>query len=225
MRILLAEDERALSYALVTILKHNNYSVDAVYNGQDAVDYLTTGLYDGAILDIMMPKKDGLTALKEVRAAGCNLPIMILTARSEIEDKVEGLDGGADDYLTKPFEAKELLARLRALLRRGGSSPDNLLSFGNLTLDRSTFLLAVGDNSVKLGHKEFQMMEMLMIKPGNVISAERFMEKIWGYDSSAEISVIWVYLSYLRKKLLALGADVQISVNRNVGYSLETIND
>jgi DNA-binding response OmpR family regulator len=225
MRILLAEDERALSYALVTILKHNNYSVDAVYNGQDAVDYLTTGLYDGAILDIMMPKKDGLTALKEVRAAGCNLPIMILTARSEIEDKVEGLDGGADDYLTKPFEAKELLARLRALLRRGGSSPDNLLSFGNLTLDRSTFLLAVGDNSVKLGHKEFQMMEMLMIKPGNVISAERFMEKIWGYDSSAEISVIWVYLSYLRKKLLALGADVQISVNRNVGYSLEKIND
>jgi DNA-binding response OmpR family regulator len=225
MRILLAEDERALSYALVTILKHNNYSVDAVYNGQDAIDYLTTGLYDGAILDIMMPKKDGLTALKEVRAAGCNLPIMILTARSEIEDKVEGLDGGADDYLTKPFEAKELLARLRALLRRGGSSPDNLLTFGNLTLDRSTFLLAVGDNSVKLGHKEFQMMEMLMIKPGNVISAERFMEKIWGYDSSAEISVIWVYLSYLRKKLLALGADVQISVNRNVGYSLEKIND
>jgi DNA-binding response OmpR family regulator len=223
MRLLLAEDERALSNALVAILKHNNYSVDAVYNGQDAIDYLDTGLYDGAILDIMMPAKDGFAVLKELRAKGNDIPVLILTARSEIEDKVAGLDGGADDYLTKPFASQELLARLRAILRRNTSQSDNVLSFGNVTLNRATCELKAGDNRVRLGHKEFQMMETLMLNPNNVVSTERFMEKIWGYESDAEIGVVWVYLSYLRKKLLSISADVQIKANRNLGYSLEKI--
>jgi DNA-binding response OmpR family regulator len=225
MRLLLAEDERALSNALVTILKHNNYSVDAVYNGQDAVDYLSTNLYDGVILDIMMPKKDGITVLKEIRAAGNQIPVLMLTAKSEIDDKVVGLDNGADDYLTKPFATKELLARLRSILRRNTPQTDNVLVFGNTGLNRTTYELFVGDNKIKLGHKEFQMMEMLMVTPGAVISAEKFMEKIWGYDSDAEMSIVWVYLSYLRKKLVSLSADIQIKVNRNIGYSLEKIND
>jgi DNA-binding response OmpR family regulator len=225
MRLLLAEDERALSNALVTILKHNNFSVDAVYNGRDAVEYINTNLYDGIILDIMMPLKDGITVLKEIRANGNKTPVLILTAKSEIDDKVVGLDNGADDYLTKPFDIKELLARLRALLRRNTVQTDNILSFGNVQLNRSTYDLIVGDNSLKLGHKEFQMMEMLMLKPDNVISVDKFMEKIWGYDSNAEMSIVWVYLSYLRKKLTSLSADIQIKVNRNIGYSLGKIND
>lgn len=225
MRLLLAEDERALSNALVAILKRNNYSVDAVYNGQDAVDYLDTGLYDAAILDIMMPVKDGLTALKEIRKKGNKIPVLMLTAKSGIDDKIAGLDGGADDYLTKPFVTQELLARIRALLRRSGDASDNVLTAGNLTLNRSTYEIRVGENSMKLGHKEFQILEMLMIKAGNIIPAERLMEKIWGYDSEAEMSIVWVYLSYLRKKLLSLGANVFIKANRNVGYSLETDDD
>jgi DNA-binding response OmpR family regulator len=221
MRLLLAEDERALSNALVAILKHNNYSVDAVYNGQDALDYLETGLYDAAILDIMMPQKDGLTVLKELRSRGDDLPVLILTAKSEIEDKVAGLDSGADDYLTKPFASQELLARLRAMLRRNAPQTNNILSFGNAILNRLTYELTVGDKSLRLGHKEFQMLEMLMLAPGNIVSTERFMEKIWGYESDAEISVVWVYLSYLRKKLASLSADIQIKANRNIGYFLE----
>jgi DNA-binding response OmpR family regulator len=221
MRLLLAEDERALSNALVAILKHNNYSVDAVYNGQDALDYLETGLYDAAILDIMMPQKDGLTVLKELRARGDALPVLILTAKSEIEDKVAGLDYGADDYLTKPFASQELLARLRAILRRSVPQTNNILSFGNASLNRSTYELSVGDESLRLGHKEFQMLEMLMLSPGSVVSTEHFMEKIWGYESDAEIGVVWVYLSYLRKKLASLSANIQIKANRNIGYFLE----
>jgi DNA-binding response OmpR family regulator len=225
MRLLLAEDERALSNALVTILKHNNYSVDAVFNGQDAVDYINTNLYDGVILDIMMPKKDGITVLKEIRASGNHIPVIMLTAKSEIDDKVAGLDNGADDYLTKPFATKELLARLRSILRRNTPQTDSILTYGNTSLNRTTYELIVNDNSIKLGHKEFQMMEMLMITPGAVVSAEKFMEKIWGYDSEAEMSIVWVYLSYLRKKLTTLSADIQIKVNRNIGYSLEKLND
>ncbi|MCM1439065.1 MAG: response regulator transcription factor [Roseburia sp.] len=225
MRLLLAEDERALSNALVEILKHNNYSVDAVYDGQAAIEYIETGLYDAAIFDIMMPKLDGISALKEIRRKGIKIPVLMLTAKSETDDKVNGLDSGADDYLTKPFVMKELLARLRALTRRTGDVTDNTLSFGNATLNRSAYELSVGDNSLKLGHKEFQMMEMLMIKPENVISTERFMEKIWGYDSEAEISVVWVYISNLRKKLATLGANVKIKANRNIGYSLERSDD
>lgn len=225
MRLLLAEDERALSHALVEIFKHNNYSVDAVYDGQDAVAYMATGLYDVAILDIMMPKLDGLAALQQIRRRGIQTPILLLTAKAEIEDKVKGLDSGADDYLTKPFVTQELLARVRALTRRNGDVGDTVLSFGNVCLDRSAYELSVGGNAIKLGHKEFQMMEMLMSNPRNVTSTERFMEKIWGYESDAEISVVWVYLSNLRKKLAALGADVRIKASRNIGYYLEKIDD
>ena len=221
MRLLLAEDEKELSQALVTILKHSNYSVDAVYDGRDALDYLDSGIYDGAILDIMMPKMDGITVLKTIRSRGNSIPVLLLTAKSEIDDRVAGLDSGADDYLTKPFATKELLARIRAMTRRQGDTSDSVLKFRNLTLNRSTFELAVGGQSSRLGNKEFQMMEMLMVNPGQVIPTERFLEKIWGYDSDAELNVVWVYISNLRKKLNSLGADVQIRAARNLGYSME----
>lgn len=181
MRLLLAEDEKELSNALVTILKHNNYSVDAVYNGQDALDYLEMGLYDGAVLDIMMPKMDGITVLKKIREQGNAIPVLLLTAKSEIDDRVEGLDSGADDYLTKPFATKELLARIRAMTRRQSETTDAILSFGNLTLNRSTYELKTSKTSFKLANREYQMMEMLMANAGQVIPTERFMDKIWGY--------------------------------------------
>lgn len=225
MRILLAEDERALSNALVTILKHSNYSVDAVYDGQAALDYSEANIYDALILDVMMPKKDGIEVVKELRRRGNNIPVIMLTARSELDDKILGLDSGADDYMTKPFEIKELLARLRAVTRRKSELTDNVLSFGNLRLDRAAYEISVEGNAVKLGHKEFQMLEMLMENPDGVVSAERFMEKIWGYDSETEMSVVWVYLSFIRKKLASVGANVQIKVNRNIGYSLEKTDD
>ena len=210
-----------LSDALVTILTHSGYSVDAVYDGQDAVDYLLCGNYDGAVLDIMMPKKDGLTALKEVRAKGLTLPVLLLTAKSEIDDRVAGLDGGADDYLTKPFATQELLARIRAMTRRQPQLQDNVLRFGDLSLDRSSFQLTGPGGGVRLGNRDFQIMEMLLEHPSQVIPTEQFLEKIWGYDSDADISVVWVYLSGLRKKLAQLGSGVQIKAARGVGYSLE----
>ena len=225
MRILLAEDEKALSGALAAILKHNNYSVDTVYDGQAALEYLESEIYDLLILDIMMPKKDGITVLKELRKHNNQIPVIMLTAKSEIDDKILGLDCGADDYVTKPFVAKELLARIRAVTRRKSGVADNVLSFGNVVLNRATYELSVKENAVKLGHKEFQMFEMLMENPSGVISAERFMEKIWGYDSETEMSVVWVYISFLRKKLVSIGANVQIKANRNIGYSLEKTND
>lgn len=221
MRLLLAEDEPELSRALVTVLKHNNYSVDAVFNGQDALDYLETGIYDGAILDIMMPKMDGITVLKKVRSSGSHIPILMLTAKAEVDDKVLGLDSGADDYLTKPFSMKELLARIRSMTRRQADSSDSVLQFGNISLNRSTYQLSSPDSSLRLGGKEFQMLEMLMVNPGQVISADQFMDKIWGFDSDAENNVVWVYLSYLRKKLSSLHADVVIKATRGVGYSIE----
>lgn len=221
VRLLLAEDEKELSNALVAILKHNNYSVDAVGNGQDALDYLAAENYDGAILDIMMPKVDGITVLKKVRDNGNKIPILMLTAKSEIDDRVVGLDSGADDYLTKPFATKELLARVRAMTRRQADVTGVVLSLGNITLDRSTFELASSGGGFRLANKEFQMLEMLMANPGQLIQTERFMEKIWGFDSEAEINVVWVYISYLRKKLAAIGADVAIKVARNIGYTLE----
>ncbi|MCD7723197.1 MAG: response regulator transcription factor [Clostridiales bacterium] len=225
MRLLLAEDERELSNALSAILKHNNYSVDTVYNGQDAVDYLDTQLYDGAVLDIMMPKKDGITVLREIRAKGNTLPVLLLTAKSGVDDRVLGLDSGADDYLTKPFSTKELLARVRAMLRRGGDATDNILNFGNIKLNRATYELSTPKSAFRLANKEFQIMEMLIANPGQVIATERFMDKIWGYDSDAELNVVWVYISYLRKKLKSLGADVKIVAKRNLGYCLEESHD
>ncbi len=225
MRLLLAEDEKALSKALVAILMHNHYSVDAVYNGQDALDYLETDVYDGVILDIMMPKVDGITVLKRIRSVGNTIPVLMLTAKSEIDGRVLGLDSGADDYLTKPFAAKELLARIRVMTRRHTDAGNAILSFEDIALNRATFELSSGNSAIRLANKEFQMIELLLEHPGQVISAERFMEKIWGYDSDAELNVVWVYISYLRKKLAKLGSAVQIKVVRNVGYLVEAAHD
>ncbi|MBQ6844648.1 MAG: response regulator transcription factor [Agathobacter sp.] len=220
MKLLLAEDELSLSKALVHILEKNNYTVDPVYNGQDALDYLETGNYDAVILDIMMPYIDGITLLKKIRANGNSIPVLILSAKSEIDDKVLGLDSGANDYLTKPFDTKELLARIRTMTR-SIQAVDSKLSFGNITLDRATYELSSSMDSFRLANKEYQMMELLMTNPKQLVSTERFFEKIWGYDSDAELNVVWVYISYLRKKLTALNANIQIKATRNAGYSLE----
>ncbi len=220
MRILLAEDERTLSRALVKIFEKNNYSADAVYNGKDALDYLDAGNYDVAIFDVMMPKMDGITALKKLRASGNKIPVLILTAKAETDDKVLGLDSGANYYLTKPFDTKELLAAIRAITRNT-AEVDSKLRFGNISLNRATYELASDSGSYRLANKEFQMMEMLISNPGHIIHAEQFMERIWGFDNEAEINVVWVYISYLRKKLAALGANISIKSSRNIGYSLE----
>ena len=225
MRLLLAEDEKELSKALCAILKHNNYSVDAVFDGQDALDYGMDENYDGIILDLMMPKKNGLEVLEALRKAGVSTPVLILTAKSQIEDKIVGLDKGADDYLTKPFATGELLARIRAMTRRKSEFTPNVMTFGNLSLNRETFELSSPTGTVRLGNKEFQMLEMLMDNPGRLISTEQFMERIWGYETEAEINVVWVYISYIRKKLAGLGANVEIKATRGVGYSLAELRD
>lgn len=221
MRLLLAEDEKALSRALVAILERSSYSVDAVYDGEAALEYLEAGNYDGVILDIMMPKLDGIQVLQELRRRGNPIPVLLLTAKSEVEDKVLGLDTGANDYLTKPFHTRELLARIRAMTRPQTAQPSSKLQLGNITLDRATLELSSPSGSFRLANKEYQMMEMLLSNPRQLIPTERFLEKIWGYDSEAEPNVVWVYLSYLRKKLSALDANIQIKATRNAGYSLE----
>lgn len=195
--------------------------MDAVYDGADALAYLEADNYDGVLLDIMLPKVDGITVLKTIREKGNLIPVLMLTAKSEVEDKVLGLDSGANDYLTKPFAAQELLARIRAMTRSHAAQPDPRMRMGNITLDRATFELSSPAGSFRLANKEFQLLEMLMRNPRTLISAERFLEKIWGYDSEAEINVVWVYISYLRKKLAALHANLQITAVRNVGYALE----
>ena len=224
MRLLLAEDERDLADALEAMLKHNNYSVDTVDNGQDALDYLMLDDYDGAILDVMMPKMDGVTVVRKLRENKKNTPVLLLTAKSEGEDKVYGLDSGADDYLTKPFVIKELLARVRSMTRRQATFTSNVLELGNVSLSKYTFELSTDKDKVRLSNKEYQMMEMLMRNPGNVIQTEQFLERIWGYDSDSEINVVWVNISYLRKKLKALDANIQIKATRNVGYTLEIVD-
>ena len=225
MRILLAEDERSLSRAVIALLEKNNYSADAVYDGQEALEYLEAGNYDALILDLMMPKMDGLTVLRTLREQGNPIPVLILTAKSEVDDKVLGLDTGANDYLTKPFSTQELMARIRAMTRsQTGGQVTSRLTFGNITLDQATFELSSPAGSFRLANKEFQMMEMLMRNPRQIIPTERFLERIWGYDSEVELSVVWVYISYLRIKLAALHSNVQIKARRNVGYSLEEIS-
>ena len=221
MKILLAEDEKSMSRALTAILTKNNYSVDAVFDGQDALDYLLTGDYDCAILDVMMPKLDGFSVLQKIREKGLSLPVMMLTAKSQVDDKVEGLDLGANDYLTKPFESRELLARLRAITRTVTPVADNTLRYGNVALNRANFELKSPTGSVKLAAKDFQMMEYLMANPGVLISTDRFMDKVWGLDSDADINVVWTNLSYLRRKLASIDANVKIKATRNAGYSLE----
>lgn len=225
MRLLLAEDEHSLAKAIVTILEKNNFSADAVYDGQTALEYLESGNYDGAILDIMMPKLDGIEVLKRLRERGNPIPVLLLTAKAEIDDKVLGLDSGANDYLTKPFNSRELLARIRAMTRTPSSPSGTQFRMGNITLDRASFELYSPSGSFRLANREFQMMEILMTNPRCLISTERFLEKIWGYDSEAELSVVWVYISYLRKKLAALNANIQIKASRNAGYSLEEIKE
>ena len=221
MRLLLAEDEKDLSKALVSVLEKNNYSVDAVYNGQDAVEYIEVGNYDGAIFDIMMPVKDGIEALKEVRAKGIDIPIIMLTAKSEVGDRVEGLDYGADDYLTKPFAIPELLARLRTMTRRKTEGrTENILTLGNLKLDINTSELVTDMGKEFLGNKEFQMVEMMMSNKDQYMSADRLFEKIWGFESEADMSVVWVNISNIRKKLRKLGAKVEITAKRNIGYRM-----
>ena len=221
MRLLYAEDEKSLAKAVSTILVKNNYSVDVVYDGESALDYLATENYDGVILDVMMPKRDGIQVLREMRENGDRTPVLLLTARSEIDDRVAGLDSGANDYLTKPFDMKELLARIRAMTRVTAVQPDKTLSAGKVTLDSSSYDLTGPGGSFKLAGKEYQMMEMLMRNPRKLISTEHFMDRIWGYDSEAEMNSVWVYISMLRKKLKAIDADIEIKAQRGVGYYLE----
>ncbi|MBO4458656.1 MAG: response regulator transcription factor [Butyrivibrio sp.] len=220
MRLLLADDEKELSNALVAILKHSSYSVDAVYNGNEALDYALTENYDGIILDIMMPGLDGTEVLKRLRSRGISTPVLFLTAKSEIDDRIKGLDLGADDYLTKPFDMGELLARIRAMLRRKSDfSPVNL-TCGNLTLDRNMYeLFTPNHERIRLAGREFQMIEMLMSSPGRIISVDTFMSHIWS-GGEADVNVVWVYISNLRKKLLFLDATCEIKASRGVGYSL-----
>ena len=222
MRLLLADDEKELTDALSMILNYNKFTTDCVYNGQDALDYAISGEYDGIILDVMMPRMDGVEVLRRLRQAGITTPVLMLTAKSQLRDKVEGLDAGADDYLPKPFETEELLARIRAMARRGSAvfTPDTLI-FGDLSLDRKSFELKCGGESVRLANKEFQMMELMMTNPKVVISTERFMDRVWGFDSDSEMNVVWAYVSYLRKKLQTLGSRVELTALRGRGYMLE----
>lgn len=220
MKLLYAEDEQAMSEAVVDILTYHNYIVDAVYNGAEALDYARTEHYDGIILDIMMPNMSGLEVLQILRAEGCRTPILLLTAKAEVEDQVQGLDLGADDYLPKPFSMQLLLARVRAMLRRREEFTPNVLTLGDLSLNQQTYELSCRGESVVLPKLEYQMMELLMRSPG-YLSTEDLLVKVWGYETDAELGTVWVYISYLRKRLAALHANVTIAAKRNVGYRLE----
>lgn len=222
MRLLIAEDEIELSNALRMVFEKNNYLVDAVYDGEDALNYALTGNYDGIILDIMMPKLDGMDVLNRLRKSSVNTPVMMLTAKSDLPDRIAGFDAGADDYLPKPFAVSELLARVRAMLRRRGEYIPGVLEFEGLSLNDATYELCWGDKSIRLSGREFQMMEMLIENPRHIIPTTKFMERIWGWDSDVDVSIVWVYVSNLRKKLAKMGAKVEIHAMRGVGYSLET---
>ncbi len=222
MRILIVEDEKHLADALVEILTQNKYSVDAVYNGEDGLNYALSGIYDIILLDIMLPKINGLEVLKRLRQQAIKTPVMLLTAKGEVSDKVAGLDHGADDYLTKPFSTEELLARLRALSRRRGDLIcDDALHFSDLTLNLSAYELSSQTKSIKLGLKEFRIIEFLISHGQQIVSKEELLEKIWGFDSDAEYNHVEVYISFLRKKLLHLHSKVSIQTQRGVGYYLE----
>ncbi len=220
MKILLVDDERQLIDALSMILKQHKYSVDACYNGEDGLDLALSGVYDLIVLDIMMPKIDGLSVLKEIRRNKIDVPVLMLSAKSEITDKIEGLNLGADDYITKPFSTDELLARVKALLRRKEKFTGDNLTFGDISLSRDTFELSCKDKKIMLGKKEFQILEMLILKNGKSIEKEKFIEKIWGYDNDAEYNTIEVYISFLRKKFTAVSSKTEIKSLRGVGYML-----
>ena len=221
MRILIAEDDPKLRKSLVHIFEHNHYAVDSVDNGTDAYEFAASGEYDGLILDIMMPGMDGIDLIKKLRVNGITTPALFLSARTEIHQRIEGLDAGADDYLPKPFATQELLARVRAMLRRKDNFTPDLLTVGTLTLNRSTFELQCGSQIQPLSSKEFQVMEMLMRHPGQILTAEQLITHIWGWDSNVDTSVVWVHISNIRKKIDALGATVIIKFLRNAGYVLE----
>lgn len=225
MRLLIAEDDRDISKALVMILEKNNYSVDSVFNGKEAYEYAVSDNYDGIILDIMMPELDGIEVLTKLRSERISTPILLLTAKAEVDDRVAGLDAGADDYLAKPFAISELLARLRAMLRRKGEFQPDILEFKSVTLNKATYELGYNDKYVRLASREFQMLEMLMKMPGQVIPTEQFMDKIWGWDSEVEVSIVWVYISNLRKKFATIQAPIEIHTIRGVGYCMGAKDD
>ena len=225
MRLLIAEDDRDISKALVMILEKNNYSVDSVFNGKDAYEYAISDNYDGIILDIMMPELDGIEVLSKLRSERISTPILLLTAKAEVDDRVAGLDAGADDYLAKPFAISELLARLRAMLRRKGEFQPDILEFKAVTLNKAPYELGYNDKYVRLVGREFQMLEMLMKMPGQVIPTDQFMDKIWGWDSEVEVSIVWVYISNLRKKFMSIQAPIEIRAIRGVGYCMEAKDD
>ncbi len=221
MRLLYAEDEKAMSEAVTDILRYHNYIVDAVYNGTDAYEYACMEHYDGIILDIMMPGISGMEVLEKLRRSGCKTPVLLLTAKTEVEDRIEGLDAGADDYLPKPFSMKELLARVRAMLRRREAFTPDVVTVGNISLNMRSYELSGNGRSFVLPKLEYQMMELLMLNRGIYFSTEDLLTKVWGYDTEAEIGVVWVYISYLRKRLAALDANVGIRARRKIGYTLE----
>lgn len=221
MRILIAEDEVSIAKALEVMLRKNKYAVDIVHNGLDARDYIDQYSYDGIVLDIMMPKMDGLTVLREIRKQGNKTPVLFLTAKSEIEDRVAGLDAGADDYLPKPFATSEFLARVRALTRRSENYISSILTFGNTTLDCGQYTLSVESQTAKLNNKEFQLIQLFMSHPHRVFSSEHLMETVWGLDCDSEMDVVWTYIGFLRKKLKQLNAAIEIRTIRGAGYALE----
>ena len=221
MRLLIAEDDLDLAEALAVFLEKHQYTVDAVHDGSAALDYAGTGDYDAVILDIMMPKLDGLQVLARLRDSGVSTPVMLLTAKGEKDDRVAGFNSGADDYLPKPFAPDELLARVRAMLRRAGDYKPAVLRFGDLELDCGSGAIRRGGRSERLSGREFQVMELFMRSPRVILPAERIMERVWGWDAEAEINVVWVHISYLRKKLAGVGSSVTIRASRGLGYSLE----
>ncbi|MCI1734637.1 MAG: response regulator transcription factor [Bacilli bacterium] len=223
MKILFAEDEVELSDAISLLLKRNDYSVDSVYDGQEALDYLDASDYDLIILDIMMPKVDGLTVLKKIRSQGKDTPVLILTAKSQPDDVVKGLDLGADDYLTKPFNIKVLLARIRALTRRDGPVQDENLTYGNLTLNRQSCEILVGKESIKLVNKELQIMELLLKNPTKIVPTDTILNSAWNSDECSTEENVYVFVSYLRRKLKQLNSNVEIKAYRNQGYGLNII--
>lgn len=221
MRLLIAEDDVRLLKSLRHIFETNQYLVDTVSNGTDALEYASTGEYDGIVLDIMMPGMDGIEVLKALRAKRITTPVLLLTAKAEVYHRVEGLDAGADDYLPKPFATQELLARVRAMLRRKETYLPELLTVSDLSLNRATYTLSCGGSMVKLSNKEFQILELLMQSPNTVITADRLLSHVWGWDSNVEINTVWVHISNLRKKMTTLGTSVEIRFLRNAGYILE----
>ncbi len=221
MRLLFAEDDRDLSAAVKTLLERNGYQVDAVYDGQEAVEYAEAETYDGMILDWMMPVKDGIGALLEMRRRGIRTPCMMLTARDAVEDRIAGLDAGADDYLPKPFDAGELTARVRALLRRRENYVPDVLTWEDLTLDKGSCELRCGGKSTRVTGKMLQLAELFMENPRILFSVQQLMDKVWGWDAEAEINVVWVNISQLRKKLAELDTAAEIRVHRGTGYSLD----